>query len=88
MFDDMSLPIKFNIEENDRLLDDIVQCPANEFLIDLADFYSPEFDIMDNFVITGQDMKTNVFGPMVVDKNLEDQDYIVVDHNDIADEEI
>lgn len=88
MFDDMSLPIKFNIEENDRLLDDIVQCPANEFLIDLADFYSPEFDIMDNFVITGQDKKIEVFGPMVVDKNLEDQDYIVVDHNDIADEEI
>lgn len=65
-FDDMSLPIKFNISLNDDQFEKLVNGNENnEWAWDLADFYSHYFDQLD--FSPGDTIQFNEHLPLILD---------------------
>lgn len=93
MFDDMTRPIKFNIDENDAAITIILDNSLSEWGMDIDDFYTDLFDQLDInvFVAYERQSKIDLFGPLITDmETLTSDDYIVVDINtdDNSDEEL
>lgn len=67
-FDDMTLPIKFNVDENDVSFTNIFnQDSINEWFWDIIDFYTYYFDTLDTTQFSAEPQTFSFGGNLITD---------------------
>lgn len=70
MFDDMSRPIKFDIEKNDDQFALVLGLDSNDdtkWVFVLEDFYNYYFDTLDTTQFSAEPQKFSFGGPLILD---------------------